>query len=140
PDKMTRRLNEALLLWWSRSNVEASKQAQLRAYSTFRTRYQMHPWQVKIISPSVESFNLHGDRRAQREVNTSHATINNNYQYEHHLGILRAQHTRLTASLPAFGNPIRIMDANTITLHGVYLYEPSTPLVRQLLSLANGHT
>src|SRR5699024_5157919 len=96
-------------------------------------------WQVKIVSPSIESFNLHADRRAQREVNTSYATINNNYQYEHHQGVLRADRSGFTSALPIFASGISILDANTITLRGVYLYEPVTPLVRQLISLANRH-
>ncbi|HLS43020.1 MAG TPA: TadE family protein [Paenalcaligenes sp.] len=137
PDKMAHSLNQALLPWWARAQPDASKQAQQRTYSDFRSRYQLHPWQVKIVSPSVESFNQHSDRRAQRERNTPYATINNNYQYEHHQGILRAERTGFTPSLPAFSNRISILDANTITLHGVYLYEPVTPLVRQLISLAN---
>lgn len=136
PDIAVDRFNEAMLPWWATSGG-TSAQAQQQSYQRFRAKYQLHPWQITILSPNEESFKRHADNRARQEAGTAFPTINNHYQYEHHIGLLRNNRGPLPGPLPGFQSHPSIFEANTITLQGIYLYEPRLLALRAIIAAAS---
>lgn len=137
PAQIQKKVNEAMLVWSVNSTNSPKELAQQQRHDRFTARYQLHPWQVSILSPNAQSFTRYADRRAQREVGTSHSTINQHYQYEHHKGLLKMDRPFSFSAQPSLTEKYSILDANTITLQGVYLYEPSFLLLRGVIAAAS---
>lgn len=137
PLQIEQRLNKAMLAWWARQTPDLAEKAQQQAQRAFKEKYQLHPWQITILSPHAESFRLYADQRAQRAMASPYLTINNHYQYEHHRELLKRNKPSVVSAFSAQTTTHTILDANTIQLKGVYLYEPSVVAVQVLLATAS---
>ena len=126
PDSIAQAFEQALLpLFPATQNQSAQTQQQI----AFRQRQQGTtdpPWQITILSPSLEAFQDFADPKLNT---TGLSAINNNYQFEQN------QRYREQGWANGLGpsSGLSIYQANTLTLHLNYLHQPLLPGVRSLL-------
>lgn len=129
PSVIVNAFEHALLPLFPGTANRTSPQALQRALDERERDTQSAPWQVEVLSPSLQAFDDFADPAVSIAGHEGLAVINNNYLHE--------QHERQLAMGRADGkgprSRVSIFQANTLVLRVSYLHKPVVPGISAML-------